>query len=145
MLPVGCARVEDRRRRRDDRRRQRGSGAARATAPQIVVTLGFSFSSFAKSTKLADLVIKNLPAGATVTVKCPKGCAKKSFKKAKVSGQLSLQTLVKKPLKLGTKLTVIVSKPGSSSAVKVLTIRARKAPLVTTQCQPEGASKPAAC
>jgi uncharacterized repeat protein (TIGR02543 family) len=123
-----------------------GGGAARAAAPpQIVVTLGFSFSSLAKATKLAGLVVKNIPAGATVTVKCPKGCAKKSFKKAKVSGQLSLQIVVKKPLKLGTKLTVIVSKPGSSSAVKVLTIRARKAPLVTTQCQPEGSSKPAAC
>jgi hypothetical protein len=120
-------------------------GATHASAPQIVVTLGFSFSSLAKATKLSNLVVKNLPAGATVTVKCPKGCAKKSFKKAKVSGELSLQTVVKKPLKLGTKLTMIVSKPGSSSAVKVLTIRARKAPLVTTQCQPEGTSKPAAC
>ena len=114
-------------------------------APQIVVTLGFSFASFPKATKVSNLVVKNLPAGATVTVKCPKGCAKKTFKKAKVSGQLSLQAIAKKPLKLGTKLTVIVSKPGFSSAVKVLTIRARKAPLVTTLCQPEGSSKPAAC
>jgi hypothetical protein len=122
-----------------------GGGAARAAAPQIVVTLGFSFSSFPKATKLSNLVVKNIPAGATVTVKCPKGCAKKSFKKAKVSGQLSLQIVAKNPLKIGTKLTVIVSKPGSSSAVKVLTIRARKVPLVTTQCQPEGSSKPAPC
>ena len=40
---------------------------------------------------------------------------------------------------------MIVSKPGASSAVKVLTIRARKAPLVSTLCQPEGSPKPAAC
>jgi hypothetical protein len=114
-------------------------------APQIVVTLGFSFTSIRKATKLANLVVKNLPAGSTVTVKCPKGCANKTFKKAKARGQLLLKPVVKKPLKLGTEITVIVSKPGFSSAVKVLKIRARKAPLVTTLCQPEGSSKPAAC
>ena len=42
-------------------------------------------------------------------------------------------------------ITVVVSKPGSGSAVKILKIRARKSPQLTTQCQPEGASKPAAC
>jgi hypothetical protein len=53
--------------------------------------------------------------------------------------------VLKKQLKVGTEITVIVSKPGASSAVKVLTIRARKAPLVTTLCQPEGSAKPVAC
>ena len=42
-------------------------------------------------------------------------------------------------------ITVVVSKPGSSSAVKILKIRPRKAPQLTTQCQPVGASKPTAC
>jgi hypothetical protein len=53
--------------------------------------------------------------------------------------------VTRKKLKAGTEITVTVSKPGMSSAVKVLTIRARKAPLVTTLCQPEGSPKPAAC
>jgi hypothetical protein len=65
--------------------------------------------------------------------------------KANASGRLLLKPVLKKKLKVGTEITVIVSKPGASSAVKVLTIRARKAPLVTTLCQPEGSSKPAAC
>ena len=81
-----------------------------------------------------------------MTVKCPKRCAKKSFKKTRVSaGKLSLASLVKKPLKAGTKITVTVSKPGFSSAVKVLKILRRKAPSVTTLCQPAGTKKPVAC
>ena len=94
----------------------------------------------------SDLVVKNIPAGATVTVNCPSGCAKKTYRKTKrKGGQLLLTPVTSKKLKVGTEITVIVSKPGFSSAVKVLTIRARKAPLVTTLCQPEGSSKPAAC
>ena len=58
---------------------------------------------------------------------------------------VSLKPLVKRALKVDTTVTVTVSKPGASSAVKVLTIRARKAPLVETQCQPEGAPAPVAC
>ena len=53
--------------------------------------------------------------------------------------------MTRKKLKVGTEIRVVVSKPGMSSAVKVLTIRARKAPLVSTLCQPEGSPKPAAC
>jgi hypothetical protein len=120
--------------------------AAKLPAPQIVVTLGFNFNSSKKTTKLSTLVVKNVPAGSTVTATCRKGCAKKSFVKRNASGQVSLASLIKKKkLKVNTAIKVVVSKPGSSSAVKVLKIRARKAPSVTTQCQPEGAAKPQSC
>ena len=79
-----------------------------------------------------------------MTATCAKGCAKKSFTKTNASGKVSLAAMIKKPLKVNTAITVVVSKPGSSSAVKILKIRARKAPLVTTLCQPEGAPKPSA-
>ncbi len=114
--------------------------------PQIVVTLAFGFSnSTKKQTKLTSLVVKNVPAGSTVTAKCPKGCAKKSFTKTNASGQVSLATLIKKPVKVNAVITVVISKPGSGSAVKILKIRARKSPKLTSQCQPVGATKPAAC
>jgi hypothetical protein len=120
--------------------------AGPASAPQqIVVTLAFSFTSTRKRTKLKQLVIRNIPAGSTVTVHCPKGCPKKKFKKSRVRGKLSLKAFTKRSLKVRTKITVTVSRPGASSAVKVLKIRARRAPLVTTLCRPEGASKPTAC
>ncbi|WP_028065845.1 Ig-like domain-containing protein [Solirubrobacter soli] len=114
--------------------------------PQIEIAIGFSFSSTSAATKLSGFVVKNVPAGATVTVKCPSGCARKLYRKHKrTAGRLLLSPVLKKQLKVGTEITVIVSKPGATSAVKVLTIRARKAPLVTTLCQPEGSAKPVAC
>ena len=42
-------------------------------------------------------------------------------------------------------MTVAVSKPGAINAIKVLKIRAAKAPVVTTRCQPPGAKKPVSC
>jgi hypothetical protein len=120
--------------------------AAKLPAPQIVVTLGFNFNSSKQTTKLSTLVVKNVPTGSTVTATCRKGCAKKSFVKRNASGQVSLASLIKKKkLKVNTAIKVVVSKPGSSSAVKILKIRARKAPSVTTQCQPEGVAKPQTC
>jgi hypothetical protein len=81
-----------------------------------------------------------------VRVKCPRGCARKSYRKVKrTGGKLLLTPVLKKKLAVGTEITVIVSKPGATSAVKVVKIRARKAPLVTTLCQPEGSPEPAAC
>jgi aminopeptidase N len=63
----------------------------------------------------------------------------------KRAGRISRKALARRPLKVDTTITVVVSKPGHTSAVKVLEIRARKAPLVTTQCQPEGAPRPVDC
>ncbi|HEX6021766.1 MAG TPA: Ig-like domain-containing protein [Solirubrobacter sp.] len=121
--------------------------SASAGGAQIVVTLAFSFSNAtSKSTKLTRLVVKNVPAGSTVTAKCKKGCAKKSFTKKNASGQVSLSALIKKKrLKVNTTITVVISKPGMGSAVKILKIRARKSPKLTAQCQPVGAPKPTAC
>lgn len=124
--------------------------AATATAlappPQIAIALGFRYASTSRATKLSHFVVKNVPAGATVTVRCLKGCGRKSLKRTvKRGGRISLKAVARRPLKVDTMITVLVSKPGHSSAVKALTIRARKAPLVTTRCQPEGAAEPVAC
>lgn len=115
-------------------------------APQIQVALGFRYVSGLRFTKLSRFIVRGVPAGATVKVGCPSGCARKEYAKTvKRAGRVSLKPLVKRALKVDTTVTVTVSKPGASSAVKVLTIRARKAPLVETQCQPEGAPAPVAC
>jgi len=122
------------------------SSSAGTDAPQIEVALRFRFVSAARVTKIVGLVVKNIPAGGTVTVTCPSGCARKGYRKTKrKGGELRLTPVTRKKLKVGTEIRVVVSKPGMSSAVKVLTIRARKAPLVSTLCQPEGSPKPAAC
>ena len=75
-------------------------------------------------TKLTSLVVHSVPAGATVDAVCPKGCAKRRLLVAKKSGNVSLKPLFgRKALRVNTRITVTVAKPGSVSAVKVLTIR----------------------
>jgi hypothetical protein len=120
--------------------------AAAEAPPKIAVALGFRYASLSRATKLSRFVVRGVPAGATVTVSCVKGCTKKALKRfVRRAGRISLKALARRPLKVNTTITVIVSKPGHTSAVKVLEIRARKAPRVITQCQPEGASEPVAC
>ena len=58
--------------------------------------------------------------------------------------QVSLATFIKKPIPTTATITVTVSKPGSTSAVKTLKIRKSKSPEVRTQCLPAAAKKPVA-
>jgi hypothetical protein len=117
---------------------------------QIVVTLAFFSSAKKKTTKFTTLQVKNVPLGATVTVTCkgkgcPSGLKGKGFVKKNAFGTVSLAKFIKKSLRAGDKITVVVSKPNAINAVKILTVRASKKPLITTRCQPPGASKPVAC
>jgi hypothetical protein len=117
---------------------------------QVVVTVAFFASAKKSSTKFSTLQVKNVPFGATVTVTCkgkgcPSGLKGKGYKKANAFGTVTLAKFIKKPLKTGTVITVVVSKPGAINAVKILTVRPAKKPLITTKCQPPGAKSPVAC
>jgi hypothetical protein len=113
----------------------------------VVVTLTFSYhDANKKTTRISALTVNSVPAGSTVTARCPKGCAKKTFVKKNAKGNVSLKALAgKKPLKRNTKITVMVAKPGAVSAVKVLTIQKSKAPTVKSLCQAPGAKTPGPC
>jgi hypothetical protein len=106
---------------------------APAAKPQLFATLAFTFKAGTRTTRLTSLTVQHVAKGATVAVKCPKGCAKKTFLKRNASGTVSLKTLVTKPLKVGTTLTVTVTKVGSSGLTKTLKIRSRRAPSVATK------------
>ena len=117
---------------------------------QIVVTLAFFSTSKKTTTKFTTLQVKNVPFGSTVKVTCsgkgcPSGLKGKGFTKANAFGTVTLAKFIKKPLRAGIKITVVVSKPNAIAAVKVLTVRASKKPLIATKCQPPGATKPVAC
>ncbi len=92
------------------------------TAPPVVTlqtlapALSFNFKAFKRQTRLSSLVVKAVPAGSTVTVRCLKGCSAKSFTKRGAKGSVSLARFVKRPLKVGTTMTVVVSKRGRSRA-----------------------------
>jgi len=113
----------------------------------IVVTLTFSFhDANKKTTRISALTVNSVPTGSTVSASCPKGCAKKSLVIKNAKGNVSLKALAgKKPLKVKTKITVTVSKPGAVGAVKVLQVQKRKAPTVLSLCLPPGAAKPGKC
>ncbi len=119
-------------------------------APTVLVTLtpllSYNFKSVTKkSTRFATLSVKNVPAGATVKVSCARGCTAKSLTKTNAPRTVSLTKFIKRAWKVGTTLTVIVSKPGTIASVKTLKIRAKKVPLLTSRCLPPGTTKPAAC
>jgi hypothetical protein len=117
---------------------------------QILVTMAFFSTAGKKTTKFTTLQVKNVPLGATVTVTCkgkgcPSGLKGKGFTKKNAFGTVTLAKFIKKPLKAKDVITVIVSKPNAINAVKIMTVRASKKPLITTKCQPPGAKSPVAC
>ena len=98
---------------------------------RIVVTLAYDFSTKGRYTRLARLVVNRVPRGATVKATCKKGCSRKRYTKTNVrGGKLSLKTMVKKRLKAGTTIKVVVSQTGKLSATKTLRIRSGKRPTV---------------
>ena len=117
-------------------------------APLITLapTISYQFSAAKKTTRLSALNVTAVPAGATVKATCPKGCSAKSYTVTKKkAGTVSLKAFIKRPLKVGTKITVVTTKPGTIGSHKVLTIRARKRPSVTARCLPPGVTRPQAC
>ncbi|HEY6887032.1 MAG TPA: putative metal-binding motif-containing protein, partial [Solirubrobacter sp.] len=117
---------------------------------QILVTMAFFATAGKKTTKFTTLQVKNVPLGATVQVTCkgtgcPSGLKGKGFTKKNAFGTVTLASFIKKPLRKGNVITVVVSKPNAINAVKILTVRSSKKPLITTKCQPPGAKSPVAC
>jgi hypothetical protein len=117
-----------------------------ATLVTLAPTISYQFSSGRRTTRLSALNVTAVPAGATVKASCPTGCSAKSYTVTKrKAGTVSLKRFVKRPLKVGTKITVVTTKPGTIGSHKVLTIRARRRPSVTVRCLPPGVTKPQAC
>ena len=83
-----------------------------------------------RSTRLTRLVVRDISKGSTVRVTCKgRGCFK-AVTKRNVSGTLNLKAQIRKPLRTGTRITVTVSRAGAVSAVRTLTIRKARKPLV---------------
>lgn len=134
--------------------------AARSPAPPAVAaaakpapasfTLSFFANAFSTNTKFSRLQVKDVPAGATVTATCkgkgcPKGLGGKGFTRKNAARTVSLAAFIKHPIPLSATITIKVSKPGATTAVKVLKLRPRKSPQVTTRCLPAGAKTPMSC
>jgi PKD domain len=117
--------------------------------PRITgVTLSYDFQAFRPYTRLTRIQVKRVPRGSTVRAvcafkrkKCP-GKAKKSFTKRNARGTVSMNSrFAGMRLKVGTTITVRISKAGSIGAAKILTIRRGKAPQVTDRCMAVGSTR----
>jgi hypothetical protein len=95
--------------------------------------------------RLTRLSVTGVPAGASLIATCTGGgCPRKHTFRSGRAGSIAL-TPFRTALRPGAKITVRVTKPGTTGAVKVLTIRRNKPPLITTLCLPPGTSKPTSC
>jgi hypothetical protein len=111
------------------------------------VTLSHDFKAFRGFTRLTRFQLKRVPAGATVRVtcairkkKCPKG-VRKPLTVRNASGTVTLKRYTGIRLRVGTRITVTVTKRNMLGAVKVLEVRRSKTPRITDLCLPPGAKR----
>jgi hypothetical protein len=105
------------------------------TAPAAIK---FTLSASGKGTRLTKLRLTGVPKGATVTVVCkgkgcPKGLTKKGYVKRNAPSTVNLATYIKQRIATTATITVTVSKPGATSAVRVLKTRTAKTPKITAR------------
>jgi hypothetical protein len=106
--------------------------APAAPKPKLSVTLSYFMTARKRETRFSSLSVKGVPRGATVKVTCSGGCPRRSqtFRK---SGTVALTGYRHKALRVGAKLTIAVTKPGTVGTAKVVTIRSEKRPRITTK------------
>jgi hypothetical protein len=105
-----------------------------APLPAIDVSLVYFMNAKQRYTRFATLSLKKVPAGATVTVTCKRGCpaAKQAFATPK-GGTVRLDKWLRKRLKTGATLTIAVTKPGMRGVSKAVTMRAERRPRIVTR------------
>ena len=112
------------------------------------VSLSYAYLAFSDHTVLTKLALKKVPRGSTVRAVCAfkgkrcAGKARKPFSKKRARGTVSLaKRFVGVDLKVGSRITVRVTKRGLVGAANVVTIRARKAPKIISRCTKPGSKK----
>ncbi len=133
-----------------------GGGGPAGLVPSLVAN---SWAAFAKYTQVRSLAVKQILGNSTITVGCKgKGCPfkVKVIKVAKPTKVLSIAKLFNpKPkkkkrkkiakLKVGSKITIVVSAPGFKGKVFSYTIRKGKLPKFSLQCTDPGSTQPKSC
>jgi hypothetical protein len=105
------------------------------------VTLSYLFSAFSDHTVLTKLAVAGVPKRSTVRVVCKCGGKARTFTKKRARGTVKLKRFVGLRLPLGSALTVTVTKAHTIGAAKVMRIRSRAAPKVSTRCLKPGSRK----
>ena len=112
------------------------------------VSLSYAYLAFSDHTELTKLTLKKVPRGSKVRAVCVlgrrrcEGKARRPFNKKRARGTVSLATrFVGVDLKVGSRITVTITKRGVVGAAKVVTIRPRKAPKIVSRCLKPGSQK----
>ena len=116
---------------------------------RVALDVAYAFSAGRRSTTLRDLYAEVEPGGRlTATCRTARGraCPRvRRLARATASRSVRLRGFERRPLPVGARLELRLTKAGMIGVVKRLTIRRRRAPSVRTLCLPPGASRPAAC
>lgn len=122
---------------------------------RINAEVAHAWRAFRHFTTIARLVVRGVPAGASVELRCiePKPRAGRrrrcAFKRKGVpvrgSQANARAALKRKSLKVGVTLEVRIVKPAAVGKVVRFKIRARKLPEVSRLCLPPGATQPGSC
>jgi hypothetical protein len=119
--------------------------------PVLPTTVRQEFAVFAGFTKVRQLLARNVPAGATVELRCTgRGCpfSKRSKTLQRAAARLDLVKafkLGKVRLKPKAKLQVRVTAPDAVGTLVVITVRDRKLPNTRRLCLWPGAGKGSPC
>ena len=74
------------------------------------------------------------------------GKLRKAFTKRHARGTVRIKRpLIRRPIKAGNRIEVVVSNPGYVTQIKIIKIRRGKAPTISTRCRRPGASKRTRC
>ena len=116
---------------------------------RVALDVAYAFSAGRRSTTLRDLYAEVEPGGRlTATCRTARGraCPRvRRLARATASRSVRLRGFERRPLPVGARVELRLTKAGMIGVVKRLTIRRRRAPAVRTLCLPPGASRPAAC
>ena len=111
-------------------------GGMLTASPEVGVSR--SYTATRRATRLRTLRISGVPSGSKVVATCRykgrkcAGKARRTFRKRDAAGTVALATFTRVTLKAGSVIRVRVSKPGSTTATKLIRIRRNAAPLITT-------------
>jgi HYR domain len=108
-------------------------GDAAQASNQLQPALTYRYRVRKRITRLKKLGVKNLRVGSTVSITCkgptcPKPVNRKTVTRRAATTRLDLSALVKGPLKAGMVVTVKISAPDGTSAIRKLTMRKAKPP-----------------
>ena len=116
---------------------------------RIRLRLSLDYRAFARHTVFTRFRVRGVPRGARVKATCRfrgglcAGKARRSFTRRRANNTVDLaKRYVRVDLALGTRITLRVTKAHMIGAVRIVTIRSRKAPGVAKRCLPPGATKP---